>query len=91
MGFTVSKKGKSVFFKDVDPECQWTEHQRIYMKQKLKSMILFLRQSFSAVLESILELAFVDQVGLKLTDILLPLPPEYWLRLKASITTTQRI
>lgn len=33
-GFTVSKKWKSVCFKDVDPGCQWmAEHQRIYMQQ----------------------------------------------------------
>ena len=36
----------------------------------------FSRQGFSVDLESVLELALVDQTGLKLTEILLPLPPE---------------
>ena len=36
------------------------------------------RQGFSLVLEPILELALVDQAGLALTKICLPLPPEGW-------------
>ena len=38
--------------------------------------VLFLRQGFSVDLEPILELALVDQAGLELTEIRLPLPPE---------------
>ena len=37
---------------------------------------LFLRQGFSVAFELAQELAFVDQAGVKLTDISLPLPPE---------------
>ena len=33
-------------------------------------------QDFSVALESVLELALVDQAGLELTEIRLPLPPE---------------
>ena len=40
--------------------------------------IYFSRQGFSVALEAVLELALVDQVGLKLTEIHLPLSPEYW-------------
>ena len=38
----------------------------------------FSRLGFSVVLEPVLELALVDQAGLKLTAICLPLPPECW-------------
>ena len=38
----------------------------------------FLRQGISVALKPALELAFVNQVGLKLTEICLPLPPECW-------------
>ena len=38
----------------------------------------FLRQGFFVVLEPVLELALVDQSGLELTEICLPLPPECW-------------
>ena len=38
----------------------------------------FSRQGFSVVLEPVLELALVDQTGLELTEIRLPLPPECW-------------
>ncbi|KAM7339825.1 hypothetical protein ACRRTK_000440 [Alexandromys fortis] len=38
----------------------------------------FSRQGFSVVLEPVLELALVDQAGLELTEICLPLPPECW-------------
>ena len=38
----------------------------------------FSRQGFSVVLEPVLQLALVDQAGLKLTEICLPLPPECW-------------
>ena len=41
-------------------------------------LLLFLRQGFSVALEPVLELALVDQTGLKLTEIHLPLPPECW-------------
>ena len=36
---------------------------------------VFFRQAFSVALEPVLEL---DQAGLELTEILLPLPPKYW-------------
>ena len=36
------------------------------------------RQSFSVALEPVLELAPVDQAGLELTEIHLPLPCECW-------------
>ena len=38
----------------------------------------FLRQCFSIALEPVLELALVDQAGLKLTEIHLPLLPKCW-------------
>ena len=38
----------------------------------------FSRQGISVALEPVLEPALVDQAGLKLTEIHLPLPPECW-------------
>ena len=38
-------------------------------------LIYFLTQIFSGVLEAVLELAFVDQAGMKDTEIHLPLHP----------------
>ena len=38
----------------------------------------FTRQGFSVALEPVLEQAIVDQAGLELTEIHLPLPPECW-------------
>ena len=38
----------------------------------------FSRQGFSVALEPVLELALVYQAGLKLTEIRLPLPPEFY-------------
>ena len=38
----------------------------------------FLRQGLSVVLEPVLELALVDQAGLELTEIQLPLSHECW-------------
>ena len=38
----------------------------------------FSRQGFSVALEPVLELTLVDQAGLELTEIRLPLPPECW-------------
>ena len=38
----------------------------------------FSRQGLSVVLEPVLELALVDQAGLELTEIRLPLSPECW-------------
>ena len=38
----------------------------------------FSRQGFCVALEPVLELALVDQAGLDLTEIRLPLPPKYW-------------
>ena len=38
----------------------------------------FSRQGFSVALELVLELALIDQAGLKLTEIHLSLPPECW-------------
>ena len=40
--------------------------------------VFFSRQGFAVALEPVLELAFVDLAGLKLTEIGLPLPPECW-------------
>ena len=37
----------------------------------------FSRQGFSVALEPVLELALVDQAGLELTEIHLPLPQDY--------------
>ena len=49
----------------------------IYMKfSRNKFCFVFSRQGFSVALESALELALVGQVGLELTEIRLPLPPE---------------
>ena len=42
------------------------------------SFFRFSRQGFSVALEPVLELALVDQPGLELTEIYLPLPPECW-------------
>ena len=41
-------------------------------------LFCFPRQGFSVALEPVLELALVDQAGLELTEIRLPLPPECW-------------
>ena len=41
-------------------------------------LFLFLRQGFPVALEHVLELALVDQAGLELTEITLPLSPECW-------------
>ena len=41
-------------------------------------LLCFSRQDFSLALEPVLELAIVDQAGLELIEICLPLPPEYW-------------
>ena len=38
----------------------------------------FLRQGFSVVLETVLELAVVDQAQGELTEIPLPVPPKGW-------------
>ena len=38
----------------------------------------FSRQGFSVALEPLLELALVDQAGLELTEVHLPLSSEYW-------------
>lgn len=38
-------------------------------------VFVFLRQGFSVALEAVLELALIDQAGLKITEICLPLPP----------------
>ena len=38
----------------------------------------FSRQGFAVALESVLELALVDQTDPALTEIRLPLPPECW-------------
>ena len=38
----------------------------------------FSRQRFSVVSEAVLELALVDQAGLEVTEIHLPLPPKCW-------------
>ena len=38
----------------------------------------FSRQGFSVALEPVLELALIDQAGLKLTEICLSLPPDGW-------------
>ena len=38
----------------------------------------FMRQDFPVALEPVLELALVDQAGLALTEIHLPLPAECW-------------
>ena len=40
--------------------------------------VCFSRQGFSVALEPALELALVDQAGLELTEIHLPLPPKCW-------------
>ena len=37
--------------------------------------LIFLRQGFSVALETVLELALVDQAGLEFTENRLPLPP----------------
>ena len=38
----------------------------------------FLRQGFSVALVYVLDLVFVDQASLELTEICLPLTPECW-------------
>ena len=37
-------------------------------------------QGFSVALEGVLDLALVDQAGLELTEIHLPLPPKCWVK-----------
>ena len=41
-------------------------------------LVLFFETGFSVALVPVLELAFVDQAGLELTEIRLPLSPECW-------------
>ena len=41
-------------------------------------LFVFLGQGFSVALESVLELDLVDQAGLELTEIRLPLHPKHW-------------
>ena len=41
-------------------------------------LFVFLRQGFPVALEPVLELALIDQAGLALIQIRLPLPPECW-------------
>ena len=38
----------------------------------------FPRQGFSVALESVLDLALVDQADLEVTETCLPLPSEFW-------------
>ena len=40
--------------------------------------LFFFETGFSVAVEPFLELALVDQAGLELTEIRLPLPPECW-------------
>ena len=48
----------------------------------------FFKTGYFVALKPVLELAFVGQTGLKLTEICLPLPPQV-LRLKARATTSR--
>ena len=48
----------------------------LFLYVLLLLLLLFLRQGFSVALEPVLELALVDQAGLKLTEIRLPLSTE---------------
>ena len=41
-------------------------------------LFLFLETGFCVALKPVLELALVEQAGLELTEICLPLPPECW-------------
>ena len=52
----------------------------LYTKAQLLYFILLWvsTQGFFVALEPVLELALVNQAGLELTKIPLPLPPEYW-------------
>ena len=45
--------------------------------------VFFLKQGFSVALEPVLELILVDQAGLELTEICLPLPPKCWNKRRA--------
>ena len=45
--------------------------------------LCFSRQGFSVSLEAVLELALLESMGLKLTEIHLPLPPECWVETRA--------
>ena len=40
--------------------------------------VCFLSQGFFVALEPLLKLTLIDQADLELTEIHLPLPPEYW-------------
>ena len=46
------------------------------LKLSGRTFFFFSRQDFSVALEHVLELGLVDQAGLELTKIFLPLPPE---------------
>ena len=54
--------------------------------------LLFSRQGFSVTLEPVLKLALAEQVGLKFTEVHLPLPPECSpvLGLKVYVTTARQ-
>ena len=61
-------------------DCSTSETTLYYFTKRLRGTFFFgfLRQGFSVALEAVLELALVDQAGLELTEIRLPLPPECW-------------
>ena len=44
----------------------------------LESLFFLSRQGFSVALEPVLKLALVEEAGLELTEIHLPLPPKCW-------------
>ena len=51
-------------------------HQWLFCSEYF--VFVFSRQDFSVALESVLELALLDQAGLKLTEIHQCLPPKCW-------------
>ena len=58
-----------------------TNHAVMYIVEQMIFVLfcfLFSRQGFSVALKPDLELALVDQAGLELTEIRLPLPLECW-------------
>ncbi|KAH0511373.1 Serine/threonine-protein kinase TAO2 [Microtus ochrogaster] len=63
-----------------DPQSppQVSRHKSHYRNREHFATIRTASLGFSVVLEPVLELALVDQAGLELTEIRLPLPPECW-------------
>ncbi|ERE76735.1 tropomyosin alpha-1 chain-like isoform 2 [Cricetulus griseus] len=72
---SVTKLEKSI--DDLEEKVAHAKEENLSMHQMLDQTLLELN-NIQVALEAVLELALVDQAGLKLTEIHLPLPPKCW-------------